>query len=145
MVLSPNRSMQWNELLCFYLLTCLLALVIGLFFCLQGLWLVLPFSGLEMLLLGIALYVTSRNVYRREVITLDNRRIRVEKGVRQISQSWEFDIAWVRLLDEAAANSRLPRKLRLGAHGKFVEVGEFLDRFEKDALAFKLKGCIILV
>lgn len=137
--------MKWNDLLWFYMLTCLLALAIGLFFCLQGLWLVLPFSGLEMLLLGVALYLTSRKVYRREVITLDNRRIRVEKGVQQITQSWEFEIAWVRLLDEASENSRAPRKLALGVHGNFVEIGEFLDSFEKDALAFKLKDCIIRV
>jgi uncharacterized membrane protein len=31
----------------------------------------------------------------------------------------------------------------LGAHGKYVEVGNFLDNLEKDELAFQLKDCII--
>jgi len=31
----------------------------------------------------------------------------------------------------------------LGAHGKYVEVGNFLDNQEKDELAFQLKNCII--
>ena len=61
-VLSPNCSISWRELVLFYLLTCLIALVVGLFFTLQGLWLVLPFSGLEMLALGGGLYLTSRKV-----------------------------------------------------------------------------------
>ncbi|MCP4982937.1 MAG: DUF2244 domain-containing protein [Gammaproteobacteria bacterium] len=42
-----------------------MALAVGLFFSLHGLWLVLPFSGLEMLVLGLGLYLTSRKVYRR--------------------------------------------------------------------------------
>ena len=86
-ILSPNRSISWSELIVFYLFTCLVALAIGLFFTFQGLWLVLPFSGLEMLALGIALYLTSRRVYRHEVITLNQGRVRVEKGVRQIDQA----------------------------------------------------------
>ena len=48
-VLSPNCSISWRQLLAFYLLTCVVALAVGLFFTMQGLWLVLPFSGIEML------------------------------------------------------------------------------------------------
>jgi hypothetical protein len=33
----------------------------------------------------------------------------------------------------------------IGAHGNYLEVGDFLDNFEKDALAFQLKDCIIRV
>jgi Integral membrane protein (DUF2244) len=58
----------------------------GAFFTLQGLWLVLPFSGLEMLALGIGLYVTSRRVYRREVITLDPECTRIEKVYSELTR-----------------------------------------------------------
>jgi uncharacterized membrane protein len=127
----------------FYLFTCLVALAVGLFFTLQGLWLVLPFSGLEMLVLGLGLHLTSRKVYRQEVITLDRDRIRIEKGVRQIDQYWEFESSWVRLIDEQAGGRNRRRRLALGAHGKYVEVGNFLDNLERDELAFQLKDCII--
>lgn len=142
-VLSPNCSITWHELLVFYLLTCVVALAVGLFFTLQGLWLVLPFSGLEMLALGACLYLTSRKVYRREVITLDQRCTRIEKGGRQVDQSWEFETPWIRLLDESSTTRDRPRRLAIGAHGNYVEVGGFLDNSEKDALAFQLKDCII--
>ena len=85
--LSPNCSISWRELLLFYLMTCCVALAVGLFFTLQGLWFVLPFSGLEMLALGAALYLTSRRVHRREVIILDPERTRIEKGQRRIDKS----------------------------------------------------------
>ena len=143
--LSPNCSISWRELLGFYLGTCVVALVVGLFFSLQGLWLVLPFSGLEMMALGAALYVTSRKVYRREVITLDSKRITIEKGVRRIHQRWEFETSWTRLVDGKSDDLQPRRKLLIRSHGKQVEVGEFLDNFEKDALAFQLKDCIIRV
>jgi uncharacterized membrane protein len=144
-VLSPNCSISWRDLLIFYALTCVVALVVGLYFTLQGLWLVLPFSGLEMLALGFCLYLTSRKVYRKEVITLDQRRTRIEQGGRQIAQSWEFETPWIRLIDEQKGPQNRHRKLAIGSHGNYVEVGEFLDNSEKDRLAFQLKDCIIRV
>jgi uncharacterized membrane protein len=142
-VLSPNCSISWRELVLFYLLTCVVALAIGIFFTLQGMWLVLPFSGLEMLVLGYGLYLTSRKVHRREVITLDPRLTRIEKGVQQVDQSWEFETPWIRLIDEKKGPRDRRRRLAIGSHGNYVEVGGFLDNSEKDALAFQLKDCII--
>lgn len=144
-VLAPNCSISWRELVAFYVLTCVIALAIGLFFTLQGLWLVLPFSGLEMLALGFCLYLTSRKVYRKEIITLDQRRTRIEKGVQQVDQSWEFETPWIRLIDEQSGAQNHRRKLAIGSHGNYVEVGDFLDNSEKDRLAFQLKECIIRV
>ena len=115
-ILAPNCSMSWRELQGFYLVSCL-----------------------------VALYLTSRKVHRREVITLDHVRIRIEKGIRQVIQSWEFDTTGTRLIDEQTSAWYPRRKLVISARGKKVEVGEFLDSPEKDELAFKLKGCIIHV
>lgn len=144
-VLSPNCSISWRELVLFYLATCLIALAVGLFFTLQGLWLVLPFSGLEMLALGAGLYVTSRKVYRKEVITLDAEHTRIEKGVQRVDQSWEFKTPWVRVIDELPDKRRPRRRLAISMYGESVEVGSFLANSEKEALAFQLKGCIIRV
>ncbi|MDH3386559.1 MAG: DUF2244 domain-containing protein [Gammaproteobacteria bacterium] len=144
-VLSPNCSISWHELVLLYIFTCVVALAIGIFFTIQGMWLVLPFSGLEMLALGACLYLTSRKVYRKEVITLDQRRIRIEKGVQQVSQSWEFETPWIRLIDEQTGARDRQRKLAIGSHGNYVEVGAFLDNSEKERLAFQLKDCIIRV
>ena len=144
-VLSPNCSISWRELVLFYLLTCVVSLAVGLFFLVQGMWLVLPFSGLEMLALGTGLYFTSRKVYRREVITLDSERTRIEKGVQRVDQSWEFRTPWVRVIDERREGRDAKRMLAIGMSGECVEVGSFLANWEKDALAFQLKDCIIRV
>jgi len=144
-VLSPNCSISWRELVLFYLLTCAVALAVGVFFAVQGLWLVLPFSGLEMMALGIGLHVTSRKAYQREVITLDQVHTRIEKGVRRVVQSWEFQTPWVRVIDESSNGLDTRRMLAISVSGESVEIGSFLAKQEKDALAFQLKDCIIRV
>ena len=143
LILTPNCSMNRRQLLAFYLFTCVLAIVIGLLFTLQGQWLILPFSGLEMLVLGSALLVTSRNVSRREVITVNEELVRIEKGRHRAEQQWDFKRCWVRLVDELSGENRSQRNLTLGSHGRYVEVGDFLSSIEKDELAFRLKDCII--
>ena len=143
LILTPNCSMSWRQLLAFYLLTCALAIAIGLLFTLQGQWLILPFSGLEMLVLGSALFITSRKVNRREIITVNDDRIRIEKGRHRAEERWVFKRCWVRLRDEIGGENRPRRKLALGSHGSYVEVGDFLSNIEKDELAFRLKDCII--
>ncbi|MEM7563322.1 MAG: DUF2244 domain-containing protein [Pseudomonadota bacterium] len=143
LVLSPNRSIRWRDLMIFYVFTSGVALAIGLFFLLQGVWMILPFSGLEVMVLGICLYITSKRLYRREIITLSSAKTRIEKGSKQAEQSWEFDTSWIRLRDEKTGGFNRRRKLALGSHGKYVEIGGFLDNFEKDELAFQLKDCII--
>ena len=142
-ILSPNCSISWRELVISYCCVCCVILAIGIAFTLQGMWLVLPFSGLEMIALGIAFYLTSRKVHRREVITLDRERIRIEKGVQKVDEFWEFATSGTRLFEEPPEHRHAPRRLILGAYGHYVEVGGFLDNLEKDALAFQLKDCII--
>jgi uncharacterized membrane protein len=143
LLLSPNRSIGWRDLVLFYLFMCLLSLAVGVFFAVQGLWLILPFSGLEMFVLGIALYVVSRQTNRRQVIIFDNSKVRIEKGAYHCDQSWEFNADWVRLHYQITGEIYSARKLELECRGSYVEVGEFLNNIEKDTLAFQLKNCII--
>ena len=143
LVLSPNRSIGWHDLVLFYLFMCLVALAVGLFFAVQGIWLVLPFSGLELFALGIALYVVSHKANRRQVIIFENSRVRIEKGAYYCDQSWEFNASRVRFHYQFTGKTISRRKLELECRGNYVEVGEFLNNSEKDTLAFQLKDCII--
>ncbi len=144
-ILAPNCSIGWGELVAYYLCSCAFVLAIGVFFTLQGLWLVLPFSGIEIIALGVALYLTSRKVHQKEVITFSDERVRVEKGVQKVESVWECDLARIRFLEGHSRESKRDRRLILGTHQNCVEVGEFLDQSEKDELAFQLKDCIICV
>ena len=104
---------------------------------------VIPFSGLEMLALGLALVITCRNSHRREVIKVDEKQISVEKGYDRPVVKWQFDRHWVQFRDEVKKGWSATRHITIGSHGNYIEVGDFLPCFEKDELAFQLKRCII--
>ena len=142
-VLMPNRSINWSLLVRFYILICVVSSVIAAMFTFFGAWMVLPFYGLELVALGIGLYVTCRKIYRMEVIMICNGIIKVEKGVEKVEKSWEFDKHWVRITLETKGSIRKSLCLMIGSHGKYVEVGSFLTESEKEALANELNDVIL--
>ena len=94
-------------------------------------------------MLRVVLRFVFREARRREVITIDNLLVRIEKGAHSINQSWQFEPIWVRFQDGVSNGLKPQRKLELGSHGEYVEVGEFLSNLEKDELVFRLKDGII--
>jgi uncharacterized membrane protein len=135
--LEPNRSSSWRQtkrvLAAMVLVNSLIALV----FAGHGLWLVAPFSGLEVAALGIGLYCCSRASYRRELIHLDGERLVVLRGGYRLESRDEFARPWVRLDWQPQAN-RGRGSLRLGSAGRFLEIGAFLPCAERRRLAAEL-------
>jgi uncharacterized membrane protein len=142
-VLTPNRSISWPLLLRFYLFTCLLSFSIAGLFTLLGYWIVLPFSGLEMMALGLGLYFASRKIYRQEVITIDKVNIKIEKGHINPVNIWVFDSHWVNIETEKTKGYRNNIKIMMGSHGKYIELGSFLTKLDKESLVFELNKGIL--
>ena len=142
-ILIPNRSINWSILLRFYIFTCMVSFSIALLFGFMGYWYILPFSGMEMLLLGGGLYMACRKIYRQEVITADNGVIKIEKGCHGVDESWKFDPHWVRITLEKQDSLTKDLTILIGSHGDFVEVGSFLTDSEKESLANELNDSII--
>ncbi|MFM9885365.1 MAG: DUF2244 domain-containing protein [Burkholderiales bacterium] len=97
---------------------------VGLAFAWFGLWLVLPFVGLEVAALILAFGVYSRHVSDNETIRRDEHGLAVE--IRQGNRllKYRLDVHWARcVLDNVGREVRL----LIGSHGKFVEIGRHLD------------------
>lgn len=108
----------------------LCCLGIALWFAAQGLWMPLPFAGLEVSALGACWWLTMRHAEQRQVIDLDAARVQV----RDANRAERFDPYWVRLeLAQAAARNH-PDRLSLASHGRRVEVGPFLTNAERHQL-----------
>jgi len=142
-ILTPNRSISWPLLLRFYLFTCLMSFSIAGLFVLLGYWVVLPFSGLEMMVLGLGLYFTSKKIYRQEVITIDKVNIKIEKGAKNPAGTWIYGRHWVRIESIKTAGYRKNIKIMIGSHGKYIEIGSFLTKQEKESLVFELNKGIL--
>lgn len=126
--------MSWQTLVSLYLLMVFVSLVIGLAYFHIGLTLVLPFCGLEMLALGAALYVTSWRGSIREVITVDEKSVAIERGREKPVQRHEFQRPWTRVVLERSGGW-YPSRLLIRSHGRQVEIGRFLNEEERRGLA----------
>ncbi|MGV6827345.1 MAG: DUF2244 domain-containing protein [bacterium] len=146
-VLSPNNSDSRLQSIILLSSISLILLLVGAVFAWHGLWVVLPFAGLEVLALWIALAVVSKGSARRQVITIESDRVRVEKGSCQHRYSkqsgpqvcFEYPRSWARLSAVPAKQRWYPSRLLIGASGQHVEIGEFLTEEERQELAIRLK------
>jgi uncharacterized membrane protein len=91
---------------------------IGAGFAVVGAWLVLPFAGLEVLLLGTAYVIHARRAADYERIELDSGRLTVEVGEAQKTSRYEIDArrARVRLEEERVVLLGAREQLELGRH-----------------------------
>lgn len=141
-VVRPNQAMPWRTLLLLYLLiaTVTLSIALGLF--VIGYTLILPFSGLEILALGVALYVTAWRGGEQEVISINDNSIIVERGRELPEFREEFQRGWVRVVLERSWNSWYPSRLLVRSHGKELEIGRFLNEQERQGLALELQRAL---
>jgi len=148
--LQPNRSLTWQQtILVFSGMTAFLT-IIGLGFALMGYWLVLPFAGLEILVLGACFYRVAMDGRQRQILVVSADKVRVEKGLQRHTpegrggplEQAEFCRAWVRVNMRRSWEGRHPGRLMIGASGEEIEIGEFLTDQEKKALAEDLGAAI---
>lgn len=103
-------------------------LLAGAAFAVQGAWLILPFAGLELLLLAAAFRSQARHACDREPIACSAGRLAVEVTEGGRERRWEFDAARVRMeRREAAAHCGIGRRLVLRSGGCEVEIGRHFD------------------
>jgi uncharacterized membrane protein len=140
-VIRPNCSLTWRGNL--WLLAGLSAVSFGIAgaFAWLGLWLILPFAGLEIGALALALYLCAWRAQRLEVVKLDGDRVRIEVGHRRPEFRQEFDRNWVRvlLLPEGKGHRG---KLLLRSHGRQMEIGACLPEEERRELAVALREAL---
>ena len=120
--------------------SCLLG--IGIVFAIHGYWPVLPFAGLEVVVLGVAFYLCLSRSQLREVVTVNDDRVMVDKGRRQPEQHWECPRAWARVILERAPIAWYPSRLALVFQGRRVELGQFLNEADRQGLAAELQDVI---
>ena len=83
--IRPNRSLTRRGMLVFFLLVSVAVFLLGIRFGLLGVWLVMPFTILEVVVLGTALYQFERATAYREVISLGQDGLLVRREARGLN------------------------------------------------------------
>lgn len=138
-VLRPNGSLSRNQAWALLVFCGVLMGTIGGLAVIIGAWPVLPFSGLEWILLAYCLHLSLRQSQEKEVITITQDVVWLEKGRDSPSQTYKFQRAWVMLRCTQSPIRGQPSRLTLRLHGKEVEIGRFLVESERQVLAKELK------
>lgn len=141
-VVQGNRSMSWRANLW---LAASLGVIVGgisLVMAAHGLWLVVPFAGLEILFILACLYLTLRRLSHKEIITVEEQAIRLEWGYTRADRQVELPRQWSRL-DYACADSPFDcGDLSVAAHGERYALGRCLNREEKKSLYGQLRAAL---
>lgn len=141
-IIRPNQSLSWRRARQVYMAIAGVILGIGLVFAWRGYWPVLPFAGLEIVVLGVAFYRCLSHSQIREVVTISRDTVSVERGHKQPEEHWECPRAWARINMERSPITWYPSRLSVAFQGRQVEIGRFLNEMERQRLAVELQGMI---
>ena len=133
-----NCSITPRQLGLVYASLCSVSLLIGAFFFIQGAPLVLAFTGLELLAVGLALLVFARHAGDRETLTLVGQRLEVEQCIGTRVARTDFAAEWLNV-EPAAGQGSL---VELSGRGQLVRVGRFLRPELRGAFARELRHAL---
>jgi len=137
--LAPNCSLSAPTAVLAFVSLAGASLFVALVIASRGFWPVLPFAGLELALLGWALWLArTRSCHRREYVLLDDEHVVVEKHRRGGCERVAFPRYWARVRLEHARLRHHPSRLLIGASGRDCEIGDFLTESERRSLERRL-------
>ena len=130
---NPKKtSMQWlfkkncsftpKQVGIFYLAQSILSLIVASFFLYQGVWLILPFTLLELAVLAIALLIYARHATDYEKIDIRQGELLVETSNAGKVMQFVFNPSWVRV--DSVLNSQ--KLISINYQGQVLEVGRFI-------------------
>ena len=120
------------------MLVALQAALVGAYFFARGLYLVLPFAGLETLAVAAALYRVSRRAYAWEAVLVEPHGIEVTACAGRAERRWRFARSGLRLAMRQSRGGG--SRLSVAAQpSRGVEIGSFLSEGERRALHRSLR------
>ena len=137
-VFRRNCSLTPKQLLHWYLSLCAITLLVATGFLLAGFWIVLPFAGLELLLVGTAFVVYARHAADYEMIELQPNQLLLEMadGTKLTQLTWSPQ--WAKL----SYNGKYKAPLLFSHKGQQVKIGRFIAEKDKSALHRELKAAL---
>ncbi len=138
---NQSLSKRGNQI--FFLTLLCISFAIAFAFAWQGLWLIIPFAGIEMLALGLGLYWCINKLSRVETITVSDKEVSLDVRQQNRKQSSRsFPKAWTRATVLSPKTITQRRQLWLEGNREKVEIGSFLDDREKVKLASAINQSI---
>ena len=130
-----NNSLSSSGRLLAFGFIALVSLGIAIAFACLGAWLILPFSGVELLVLGWAFRMIERHASDYERLTIRGDIVEIEVAEIGRVQRYQFNRWWARIVCEYDGS-----RLALRSHGTQIEFGRHLTRLQRRTIAGALKS-----
>jgi uncharacterized membrane protein len=140
--ICPNCSLSVQGALMFFGSLCFISFGVAGMLALQGFWPILPFAGLEMLALGLALRISLQRRFHRQTITVTESDVSVESRDRTYCSQVVFPRHWAQVKLRRPASRLHPSRLTIESHGRQCELGSFLTEAERRGLALRLQRLV---
>lgn len=137
-VVRPHRSLSWGGSKWLFFGFAVVMGAFATYFVLLGAWMVLPFFGLELALLGLGLYLSCLSGTHREVIEISGHELRVARGRRGPEQVVTLPRHWSRVVLSIDPRGWYPSRLMLVAHDQRVQIAAGLANVQRRDLAAEL-------
>lgn len=137
-LLQANLSLNWQQNVRLIISVCIVLLFISLLFSFQIGWLVLPYSGLEIILLSVSLYLFFHHYNYQEVIRFSKDQLIIERGNKHPDTSLVYQRRWSKFYIRKLSRNHNPT-VSLISHDKELELGAFLGYEDKQFFIENLK------
>ena len=141
-VIAPHCSLSVRGAVLFFLSACAPCFGIAGVLTFLGFWPVLPFAGLEMLLLGAALRISLARRHQRQTIVVSESEVIIQSNIGKIHREVMFPRHWAQVKLRRSTSRLHPSRLVIESHGRQCAVGDFLTEDERRGLYGKLSGLI---
>lgn len=141
-LIRPNRSMSPRAMAVIVICFAVLALTIALSFLTLGLWLVLPFAGLEIFVLGVVFAVVSQRANDFDLVIVNDDEVTITQRRGKAESLRRFQRYWTRVRFEPGATRYQAPRLLVGSQGQFIEVGATMTEDAKHRLSQQLREAI---
>jgi len=140
--IQANCSMTWKQLMTVFYIMLAISLMIAGFFAFVGLWVILPFAGLEMMFLWLALYYVSRKSSKKEIIDILEGRFLLHIDQCGVEEKYQWYLPWVNIEMQSMQFDIEKKRLIVRYKDERVEIANGLHEEEKNLLATALKKAI---
>jgi uncharacterized membrane protein len=130
--LTPNRSTEWKDLKRWLIILCLPAVIVALAWLVAGIWIILPFAGLELGLLCYFMLKVCYQNYRVQQISIDNKKVTVRSGINQIKEIQSFTRPLCYLIVKQPKSPMENLELSIANDTHSLNIGEFLNPEDRE-------------
>ena len=139
LTLQPNRSANWRQNKIFIIVLSGFVILVASIWSIVGVWLILPFAGIEVALLAFLMYRASYFSYQKQIITIGCEQVLFEAGVYYPKTCFSFSKKNLSVNTTEANTQFEQTQISLQDGQQSINVGQFLNQSDRITALSHLK------